>query len=97
MERFSEIFDTLSPTDRSRIFPPIVTLSAFISQGLSSDHSFRDAVARVVAERMSEGKAACSENNSPYCRARQRLPEELLNQLMQETGATLDEQSDPQF
>ena len=97
MERFSGIFDTLSPTYRSRIFPPIVTLSAFISQVLSSDHSCRDAVARVVAERLCEGQAACSENNSPYCRARQRLPEALLHQLMQETGATLDEQSDPQW
>ena len=97
VERFSELFETLSPTYRSRIFPPIVTLSAFISQVLNSDHSCHDAVARVVAERISEGQAACSENNSPYCRARQRLPEALLHQLMQETGATLDEQSDPQW
>ena len=50
-----------------------------------------------MAERVSEGKAACSENNSPYSRARQRLPEALLKQLVQETGAALDEQSDPQW
>ena len=97
MERFIEIFDKLSPTHRSRIFPPVVTLSAFISQVLSSDHSCRDTVARVIAERSSEGKATCSEDSSPYCRARQRLPEELLKQLMQETGATVNEQSDPQW
>lgn len=97
MERFIEIFDKLSPTHRSRIFPPVVTLSAFISQVLSSDHSCRDTVARVIAERSSEGKATCSGDNSPYCRARQRLPEELLKQLMQETGATVNEQSDPQW
>ena len=97
MERFTEIFDKLSPKYRNRIYPPVVTLSAFISQVLNSDHSCRDAVARVVAERVSEGKAACSENNSPYSRARQRLPEALLKQLVQETGAALDEQSDPQW
>ena len=97
VERFSEIFDNLSPTFRSRIFPPVVTLSAFISQVLSSDHSCQDAVARIVAERISEGKGACSENNSPYCRARQRLPEELPKQLMQETGTALDKQSDSQW
>ena len=75
----------------------MVTLSAFISQVLSSDHSCRDAVARVLAERVSEGKAACSENNSPYCRARQRLPEELPKQLVQATGAALEEQAAPQW
>ena len=48
-------------------------------------------------ERFSEGKAPCSEDNSPYVRARQRLPEELLKELLQETGITLDEQSDAQW
>ena len=75
----------------------MVTLSAFISQVLSTDHSCNEAVARVVAERVSEGKAPCSEDNSPYVRARQRLPEELLKELLQETGITLDEQSDAQW
>jgi len=97
LERFSEIFDSFSPTFRNRIFPPVITLSAFISQVLSSDHSCCDAVARVIAERISEGQTACSEDNSPYCRARQRLPEELLKELMKEAGATLDEQSNPQW
>ncbi len=64
---------------------------------LLSDHSCRDAVARVVAELVSEGKPACSANNSPYVRARQRLPEELPKQLMKETGAALDEQLDRQW
>lgn len=97
VERFSEIFNKLSPKHRNRIYPPVVTLSAFISQVLSTDHSCNEAVARVVAERVSEGKAPCSENNSPYVRARQRLPEELLKELLQETGITLDEQSDAQW
>ena len=97
VERFSEIFNKLSPKHRNRIYPPVVTLSAFISQVLSTDHSCNEAVARVVAERVSEGKAPCSEDNSPYVRARQRLPEELLKELLQETGITLDEQSDAQW
>jgi hypothetical protein len=97
VERFSEIFDSLVPKCRDRIYPPVVTLSAFISQVLSPDHSCREAVARVIAERVCEGKAACSQDNSPYCRARQRLPEPLLKQLMKETGACLESQSKPQW
>ena len=96
-ERFNKIIDKQSPTYRYRIFPPVITLSAFISQVLSSDHSCRDTVARVIAERVSEGKEACSEDSSPYCRARQRLPEKLLQQLMQVTGTTVDEQSSPKW
>lgn len=97
VERFSEIFDNLAPKCRDRIYPPVVTLSTFISQVLSPDHSCREAVARVIAERVCEGKAACSPDNSPYCRARQRLPEPLLRQLMKETGAGLEAQSNPSW
>jgi hypothetical protein len=97
VERFSEIFDSLAPKCRDRIYPPVVALSAFISQVLSPDHSCREAVARVIAERVCEGKAACSQDNSPYCPALQRLPEPLLRQLMKETGACLEAQSKPSW
>ena len=96
VERISELIDNLAPKGRNRIYPVVVTLSAFISQVLSADHSCREAVARVIAERVCEGKAACSEDDSPYCRARQRLPEELLSQLMKEIGGRVDTQSKPQ-
>ena len=97
VERISELIDNLAPKGRNRIYPVVVTLSAFISQVLSADHSCREAVARVIAERVCEGKAACSEDDSPYCRARQRLPEELLSQLMKEIGGRVDTQSKPQW
>ncbi len=97
VERISELVDNLVPKGRNRIYPPVVTLCAFISQALSADHSCREAVARVIAERVCEGKAACSQDDSAYCRARQRLPEELLKQLMKETGACLDTQSKLQW
>ncbi len=93
MERLSEIIDQFTPKGRDRIYTPVVTLVAFISQVLSPDHSCRGAVARVMAERVAAGQTACSPDDSPYCRARQRLSEALLRQVMQETGASLDAQS----
>lgn len=93
----SEIFERYMPKYRDRIYSPVVTLSAFISQVLSADHSCRDTVARVLAERVSEGKAPCSEHTSPYCRARQRLPEIMLKIIMKVLGISLDEQLNSQW
>lgn len=82
------------PTFRNRVFTPFVTLQAFISQVLSQDHSCRDAVARVLADRISQGEEPCSGDTSPYCRARMRLPENLITRLLKKTGWDLHEQSE---
>jgi hypothetical protein len=37
-----------------RIYPHLVTLRVFLSQVLSQDHSCRDAVARLIAHRISQ-------------------------------------------
>src|SRR2546426_953091 len=61
---------------RRRIFDPLTTLYAFLSQVIaSSDSSCEDAVSRVIAERVATGQAACSADNSSYCQARSRLRE----------------------
>ncbi|MBF0585106.1 MAG: IS4 family transposase [Magnetococcales bacterium] len=74
---------------RDRIFSPVVTLSAFIAQVLSEDHSCAWAVAQVNAERVAQGKKPCSPDTGAYCQARQRLPNDLILQLLRETGAKL--------
>ena len=74
---------------RDRIFSPVVTLSAFIAQVLSEDHSCAWAVAQVNAERVAQGKKPCSPDTGAYCQARQRLPKSLILQLLRETGAKL--------
>ena len=43
------------PNTRDRIYSPSVTLSAFISQSLSTDGSCKKAVANVAAERAALG------------------------------------------
>jgi hypothetical protein len=78
---------------RERIFTPAVTLWTFLSQVLDPDHSCRQAVARLLAYRTAQGLRRCSPDTGAYCRARARLPEELLKQLTRSTGRQLLEQA----
>jgi len=78
---------------RERIFTPAVTLWTFLSQVLDADHSCRQAVARLLAFRVTCGLRPCSPDTGAYCKARQRLPEELLRELTRHTGRELLEQA----
>jgi hypothetical protein len=73
---------------RERIFSPLVTVLLFVKQMLSPDKSCKQAVANFAAEQCSEGNdnTISSTNTGPYCKARQRLPEETVHQLVKETG-----------
>lgn len=74
---------------RQKVFTPVLTLWAFLSQVLSADGSCRAAVARVLAWLVSRGERPCRPTTGPYCKARQRLPESLFRRLVRETGTTL--------
>ena len=65
-------------TDRKRLFCPIVTLWAWLSQVLAPDKSCKKAVSRVISYLVAEGMTPPSTDNSGYCKARQRLPERLI-------------------
>jgi len=86
-----------STRSRDRIFTPLVTLKAFIFQVLSADGSCRQAVAHVLAERLSQGKEANSINTSSYCKARDSLPLEPLIHAVNETGNVLHNQAHPSW
>ena len=58
---------------RQRIYDPLKTLTLFIEQVLSADHSCQDAVARGLSGRVSLGQAPCSLNTAAYSKARSRL------------------------
>lgn len=75
------------------IYTPEVTTWVFLSQCLSADHSCRDAVARLAAWRVAQGRHACSADTGAYCTAREHLPEEACQQLVRQTGKELEEQS----
>lgn len=75
------------------IYTPAVTVWVFLSQCLSPDHSCRDAVARLIAWRMTEGLAPCSAETGAYCAARGDLPEEALHGLMRDCGKQTEDES----
>jgi hypothetical protein len=74
---------------RQRIFTPAVTLWTLLTQVLDPDHSCRQAVARLLAFRVSRGLPPCSADAGAYCKARARLPESVLQQLTRATGQQL--------
>jgi hypothetical protein len=74
---------------RERDYPPLITLAMFLSQCHDADQSLRQAVARLVAHRVSQGEAEGSSNTGAYCRARQRLPEKVVADLTRHTGQQL--------
>ena len=81
--------DEMTCNVRHRIWTPFTTLLAFIKQTLK-DGSCSDAVKAVQAELLDDGQEACSANTSAYCQARQKLPENLLLDLVRYTGERLD-------
>jgi Transposase DDE domain len=75
------------------IYTPLVTLTTFLFQILSDDHSCRNAVARLRAWRVAEGLPPCSLATGGYCRARRRLPESLLPRLVRAIAGCLQERA----
>jgi hypothetical protein len=83
---------------RDRIYNPMTTLWAFLSQAAGGkDSSCQDAVSRVIADRVARGEAACSAETTSYCAARQRLPEGVVSDLARQTGRQLDERAPPEW
>ena len=78
---------------RERLYPPTVALSMFMRQVLESDGSCQKAVNGWVAQRAADGLSPCSVRTGGYCRARQRLPVEMVRTLTCETGRLLSEKA----
>lgn len=84
-----ELFDqveSLLPRHRERLFPPTETLSMFLAQALSADRSCQKAVDQAAVKRWVAGLAPCSTHTGAYCRARERLPVEMVRTLARYTG-----------
>ena len=74
-----------------RLFDPIVTLWAFLSQVLDADKSCHNAVSKVIAYLAEIGVEIPSSDTSAYCQARSRLPEKFLENLFSQVGKSLEE------
>jgi Transposase DDE domain len=79
---------------RERIYTPWITLSLFLSQVLSEDHSCEEAVDRLQKARYDQGLPPVSTETTSYCDARTRLPEGLCWELVRGTGRAIHEKAD---
>ncbi|OYD98277.1 IS4 family transposase, partial [Nostoc sp. 'Peltigera membranacea cyanobiont' 232] len=74
-----------------RLFDPIVTIWAFLSQVLDTDKSCHNTVSQVISYLAGQEEELPSTDTSAYCQARSRLPETLLEKLFRETGQNLEQ------
>jgi Transposase DDE domain len=78
---------------RERIYTPWITLSLFLSQTLAADHSCEAAVDRFQKCRYDQALPPVTTFTTSYCEARQRLPEEVVWDLVRRTGQSIHEKA----
>jgi hypothetical protein len=88
-----QMTESLLPEHRERLYPPTLALSMFMGQVLSEDGSCQKAVDGWAAQRAAEGLTVQSVNTGAYCKARQRLPLEMVRTLARYTGTVLSERA----
>ena len=96
-EELLQTTEALMPEHRERLYPPTVTLSMFMPQTLEADGSCQKAVNGWAAQRAADGLAPCSVRTGGYCRARQRLPLEMVSGLTRQTGRMLSQKASRQW
>ncbi len=79
---------------RQRVFCPLVTLWAWLSQCLSQDKSLNEAVSRILAHRVATGLPACSASSASYSNARARFPLPVMVRLAKEIGRNVHDSAD---
>jgi hypothetical protein len=80
----------LGPLNRERLFTPLITFWAFLSQGLSVDSACRTAVRKVQAWWTRQGGGPVSANTSAYCQARTRLGEDTFEAIQQQLARGME-------
>lgn len=78
------------PNSRERAFPLCLTCECFVWQILNPGTSCREVVRHVQALGRLWGRAPVDEGTSAYVQARQRLPQERLEKIMQATASAAD-------
>ena len=87
------LWDQYRPNSRKRVFTPLLTLWTFLAQVLNADKTLEGAVTRAMASIKASGKKAASHDPSGYCKARYRLPIELLITLAHKTADILEQKA----
>lgn len=81
-----DMLESSLPEHRERLFPPTETLSMFLAQALKPDRSCQGIVNDAAVKRLIHGLPQCSTNTGAYCKARQRLPLEMVTEMVRHTG-----------
>ena len=81
--------ESLLPAHRERLLPPTETLAMFMAQALNADRSCQNAINEFSARRVAGGLRACSTSTAAYCRARKRLPQDMVCSLVCFTGQAM--------
>ncbi len=84
--------EELLPEHRERLYPPTETLSMFLTQAMSADRSCQSVVNQTAVQRLIGGLNPGSTRTGGYCRARRRIPLELVDGLTQYIGDLVDQQ-----
>ena len=79
------------PDHRERLYPPTETLSMFLAQAMSSDRSCQNIVNQTAVQKVASGLPPGSTFTGGYCKARKRLPKELISQVTCEVGGLIDQ------
>ena len=90
-DQLVERVESLLPDHRERTFPPTETLSLFLSQAVSDDRSCRNVVNQSTIARLIGGLPKCSTATGGYCKARARLPVDMVRDLTRFTGQLIDQ------
>ena len=84
--------EALLPEHRERLYPPTETLSMFLAQAMNADRSCQNIVNQAALQRVAGGVSASSTGTAGYCRARKRLPLDMLSGLTQHLGVVMNAQ-----
>jgi hypothetical protein len=74
------------PPHRERLYPPTVTLAMFVAEALSAHGSCHQAVDGAAVKRLALGLEPGHSDIEGYCKARRRLPLEVVSTLARDAG-----------
>jgi hypothetical protein len=94
--RLEEILREENITYRNTVYTPINTLWTMISQALDPDKSLSNALKQMITWLSAVAADCPSTDTGAYTKARQRLPESLLQRLVPETADALEQQVRPE-
>jgi len=88
-----EVTEAHLPDHRERLYPPTQTLSMFLKQVLEQDGSCQQAVNTWAMQRAAEGLPVQSIGTGAYCKARGRLPVDMVMGLARHVADQLSRQA----